>query len=381
MSDFLFQNVSNVFHAPIEVIEIIQQFTAVQEPKNNVNITPQTEDELSLDENGKVSLTDDYVIGKSSEVFGDKIFGDVPEKLKSVIDDIQVAKDDNETEPLDYLKSIFHNEAVGAVMETAQYGYGADLRSSDKKRLEKKLKADSDHIINKAYGDLSITNKKLEKEHDEILSLCSTDEEVEAANQEFEEKRKAAVEEVVRTVETQKKEQQKKGIEDSVKEFLRLRVKLANYFEENHLENIFDYIPPQKTDQIFTPKWVAKKMIDMLEQENPGCFDMPDKTFIDLYMKSGLYIAEIVKRLYQIDKMKREYPDGTERLRHIFREQVYGLAPTEIIYKIATNFILGFEDIVTITEHNFRQADALEYAKQGTLEQFLDELYGGDNNG
>ena len=167
-----------------------------------------------------------YVIGKSSEVFGDKIFSDVPEKLKSVIDDIQVAKDDNETEPLDYLKSIFHSEAVGAVMETAQYGYGADLRSSDKKRLEKKLKADSDHIINKAYGDLSITNKKLEKEHDEILSLCNTDEEVEAANQEFEEKRKAAVEtfkqtlsdsvddfvksageDVVRTVETQKKEE------------------------------------------------------------------------------------------------------------------------------------------------------------------------------
>ena len=482
MSDFLFQNVSNVFHAPMEVIEIIQQFTAVQEPKNNVNITPQTEDELSLDENGEVSLTDDYVIGKSSEVFGDKIFSDVPEKLKSVIDDIQVAKDDNETEPLDYLKSIFHSEAVGAVMETAQYGYGADLRSSDKKRLEKKLKADSDHIINKAYGDLSITNKKLEKEHDEILSLCNTDEEVEAANQEFEEKRKAAVEtfkqtlsdsvddfvksageDVVRTVETQKKEHQKKSIEDSVKdhlrgfsrtipsflmaygnenvtlatfdkiipddvftevtsisleqfrflrdggpyinektgqqemfegklfdpvvfddsvkEFLRLRVKLANYFEEIHLEDIFDYIPPQKTNQIFTPKWVVKKMVDMLEQENPGCFDMPDKTFIDLYMKSGLYIAEIVKRLYQSDKMKRGYPDGTERLRHIFREQVYGLAPTEIIYKIATNFILGFDDSVTITEHNFRQADALEYAKQGTLEQFLDELYGGENNG
>ena len=482
MSDFLFQNVSNVFHAPMEVIEIIQQFTAVQEPKSNVNITPQTEDELSLDENGEVSLTDDYVIGKSSEVFGDKIFGDVPEKLKSVIDDIQAAKDDNETEPLDYLKSIFHSEAVGAVMETAQYGYGADLRSSDKKRLEKKLKADSDHIINKAYGDLSITNKKLEKEHDEILSLCNTDEEVEVANREFEEKRKAAVETfkqtlsdsvddfvksagevVVRTVETQKKEQQKKGIEDSVKdhlrgfsrtipsflmaygnenvtlatfdkiipddvfmevtsisleqfrflrdggpymnektgqqeifagklfdpvvfddsvkEFLRLRVKLADYFEESHTEDIFDYIPPQKTNQIFTPKWVVKQMVDMLEKENPGCFDMPDKTFIDLYMKSGLYIAEIVKRLYQSDKMKEVYPDEAERLKHIFKEQVYGIAPTEIIYRIATNFILGFDDNITVTEHNFRQADALEYAKQGTLEQFLDELYGGDNNG
>ncbi len=482
MSDFLFQNISNVFHAPMEVIEIIQQFTAVQEPKSNVNITPQTEDELSLDENGEVSLTDDYVIGKSTEVFGEKIFGDVPEKLKSVIDEIEAAKDDEEAEPLDYLKDIFHKEAVSAVMETAQYGYGSDLRPSDKKRLEKKLKADSDHIINKAYGDLSITNKKLEKEHEELLSLCNTDDDVKAVNEEFEEKKKAAVEtfkqtlsdsvddfvklageDVVRTVETQKKEQQKKGIEDSVKdhlrgfsrtipsflmaygddgvtlatfdriipddvfievtsisleqfrflrdggpymnektgqqeifagklfdpvvfddsvkEFLHLRVKLANYFEESHTEDIFDYIPPQKTNQIFTPKWVVKQMVDMLEKENPGCFDMPDKTFIDLYMKSGLYIAEIVKRLYQSDKMKKLYPDEAKRLNHIFKEQVYGLAPTEIIYKIATNFILDFDNTVTIVEHNFRQADALDYAKQGTLEQFLEELYGGDVNG
>lgn len=482
MSDFLFQNISNVFHAPMEVIEIIQQFTAVQEPKSSVNITPQTEDELFLDENGEISLTDDYVIGKSTEVFGEKIFDDVPEKLKSVIDGIQAAKDDEEPEPLDYLKDIFHKEAVSAVMETAQYGYGSDLRPSDKKRLEKKLKADSDHIINKAYGDLSITNKKLEKEHEELLSLCATENDVKAVNEEFEEKKKAAVEvfkqtlsdsvdnfvksageDVVRTVETQKKEQQKKSIEDSikdhlrgfsrtipsflmaygddgvtlatfdriipddvfievtsisldqfrflrdggpymnektgqqeifagklfdpvvfddsVKEFLRLRVKLADYFEESHTEDIFDYIPPQKTNQIFTPKWVVKQMVDMLEKENPGCFDMPDKTFIDLYMKSGLYMAEIVKRLYQSDKMKKIYPDEAERLKHIFKEQVYGIAPTEIIYRIATNFILGFDDNVTVTEHNFRQADALEYAKQGTLERFLDELYGGKNNG
>ncbi len=81
------------------------------------------------------------------------------------------------------------------------------------------------------------------------------------------------------------------------------------------------------------------------------------------------------------DKMKKAYPDGEERLKNIFKEQVYGLAPTEIIYKIATNFILGFDNNVTITEHNFRQADALEYAKQGTLEKFLDDLYGEKNNG
>ena len=113
----------------------------------------------------------------------------------------------------------------------------------------------------------------------------------------------------------------------------------------------------------------------MLEQENPGCFDKPDKTFIDLYMKSGLYITEIVKRLYQSKKMKKLFPDNKERLNHIFAEQVYGLAPTEIIYKIATNYILGFSSEIEIRKNNFRQCDALEYVKNGTLAQTLAKLF------
>ena len=168
--------------------------------------------------------------------------------------------------------------------------------------------------------------------------------------------------------------------DDSVKEFLRLKKKLADYFDEKAIEDIFDYIPPQKTNQIYTPKDVVKRMVDMLEQENPGCFDEPDKTFIDLYMKSGLYITEIVKRLYQSDKMKALYPDGKERLKHIFAEQVYGLAPTEIIYKIATNYILGFGDDINIEKHNFKMADALPYAKEGKLDELLEELYSDDSS-
>ena len=164
--------------------------------------------------------------------------------------------------------------------------------------------------------------------------------------------------------------------DDSVKEFLALKQKLANYFDEKSIEDIFNYIPPQKTNQIFTPKDVVKRMVDMLEKENPGCFDDKDKTFIDLYMKSGLYITEIVKRLYQSKKMKKEFPDSKERLKHIFAHQVYGLAPTEIIYRIATNYILGFADGNEKIVHNFKQLDALPYAKNGTLKEKLDELFG-----
>jgi len=40
---------------------------------------------------------------------------------------------------------------------------------------------------------------------------------------------------------------------------------------------------------------VVKRMVDDFEKDNPGFFYNPSKTFIDLYMKSGFYIAELVK--------------------------------------------------------------------------------------
>lgn len=121
-------------------------------------------------------------------------------------------------------------------------------------------------------------------------------------------------------------------------------------------------------------------MVDDLEANNPGIFDDPDKTFADLYMKSGLYITEIVKRLYRSEKMKQLYPDDHERIKHIIEHQVYGFAPTRIIYLIATNYIFGFDESLkdsTMGKH-FKQIDAAEYAKEGTLQEVVQQEFGSD---
>ena len=164
--------------------------------------------------------------------------------------------------------------------------------------------------------------------------------------------------------------------DDSITEFWNKKTELANYFDESQEEDIFDYIPPQKTNQIFTPRWVVNKMVEELEENNPGCFDDSTKTFADLYMKSGLYITEIVKRLFRSEKIKAEYPDDQERIRHILREQVYGMAPTRIIYLIATNYILGFDESLKNEIKNFVQVDAAEAAKDGSLEELVDTYFG-----
>ena len=164
--------------------------------------------------------------------------------------------------------------------------------------------------------------------------------------------------------------------DDSISEFRAKRQELANYFDESQSEDIFDYIPPQKTNQIFTPKWVVKKMVDMLEEENPHIFEDPKKTFADLYMKSGLYITEIVRRLFNNPEMCRQIPDDRERILHILRHQVYGFAPTRIIYLIATRFILGFDPTIKPEQSNFRQVDTVPYAKEGRMAELIEKEFG-----
>lgn len=165
---------------------------------------------------------------------------------------------------------------------------------------------------------------------------------------------------------------------DSIQQFLELKNRLSNYFDESNDEDIFDYIPPQKTNQIYTPKAVVKHMVDDLEANNPGIFADPDKTFADLYMKSGLYITEIIKRLFQNERMKELYPDDKVRIKHIMEHQVYGFAPTKIIYLIATNYIFGFDQEIkdAVMASHFKQIDAAECAKEGTLQAVVQREFG-----
>lgn len=376
------------------------------------------------------------------------------------------------------MQDVFRKELVAPVMQATNDAYGADLKKREAQKLRKQLEQKADRLVTQEYGDYSIQKKTLEAERQYALAHLNEsgqtaaevnerfDTLVQEAADAFKERVGAVLqetvptlcEEVVRTVETKKREHTKETIEDavrghlrgfartipsflmaygdnettlstfdmiipddvfyevtgitldrfrflrdggsytdadtgeekrypgklfdpvvfddSVKEFLSLRKKLGNYFDESHTEDIFDYILPQKTNQIFTPKHIVKQMVDMLEQENPGCFNDSSKTFADLYMKSGLYIAEIVKRLFNSGGMKQTFPDEIQRLKHIFEKQVYGLAPTEIIYQIAMHFILGFEGGELIENHHLRQCDALPLAKDGTLEAKLDTIFG-----
>ena len=52
------------------------------------------------------------------------------------------------------------------------------------------------------------------------------------------------------------------------------------------------------------------------------------------------------------------------------------VCPNTIIYLIATNYILEFDDELKDSSHNFVQADAVEAAKAGTLEKLVGRRFG-----
>lgn len=147
----------------------------------------------------------------------------------------------------------------------------------------------------------------------------------------------------------------------AIQEFEKKREQLADYLNNTTKEDIFSYIPAQKSNQIFTPREVVNKMLNTLEAENPGIFSNPNLTFCDLYVKSGLFLTETAKRLNL--GLANIIPDEQARLKHIFEKQLFGFAPTQIIYDIAANYIYG--GFPKISRQNLKKKDLTEQFKKG----------------
>lgn len=83
-------------------------------------------------------------------------------------------------------------------------------------------------------------------------------------------------------------------------------------------------------DEVFTPPEVVNQMLDMLPQE---LFSNPDTTFLDPATKSGVFLREIAKRL--LKGLEKQIPDVQERVDHIFKKQLFGIAMTELTSLLA----------------------------------------------
>lgn len=437
MSNLLFANISGIF-ASAGAREILEQLNPVDTGKKVSHKTEKKIDtrNVKVNDKGEVEVNPEIVVAKTSAHFGEKVYGDVTDKIEQAsnqdINLVKLTADTFKKKTLAAAKNIAKENGLTAT--TAEHiiqqhsnflAREVQVIQKQKNIKEAQNKVDLKQAIEKsqdnpeeiAKAQTAFENRKqqIERGYKEKLTKKVADQTKQLTNQttetllkKAEEKKKNTVEDNIRarlrgfartipsflmaygasTTELANFDQNIKGdvfkevtgitldqfrslrdtyhffdettFNESVQEFLRKRSQLANYFDESQDEDIFDYVPAQKTNQIFTPKRVVKLMLDKLEEEEPNIFKDKNKTFVDLYVKSGLYLTEIIKRLYI--GLEDQIPESNERLTHILEKQIYGFAPSNIIYSIAKNFV--FSPFPNLDNSHLKQLDMIPYAKR-----------------
>ena len=93
----------------------------------------------------------------------------------------------------------------------------------------------------------------------------------------------------------------------------------------NYNPDVLNCIANLSSDEVFTPPALANRMLDVLPAE---LWSDEKATFLDPGCKSGVFLREIAKRL--ITGLEKKIPELQERLNHIYSNQLYGVAITEL---------------------------------------------------
>jgi hypothetical protein len=93
----------------------------------------------------------------------------------------------------------------------------------------------------------------------------------------------------------------------------------------NHNPDVLSCIANLSNDEVFTPPQMANRVLDLLPVD---IWNNRKVTFLDPGCKSGVFLREIVKRLD--NGLEKQIPDRQKRLNQIYKNQVFGLAITEL---------------------------------------------------
>lgn len=95
--------------------------------------------------------------------------------------------------------------------------------------------------------------------------------------------------------------------------------------KKRHNPDVLNCLANLSSDEVFTTPNLANEILDSLPQE---IFRDKNSTFIDPCVKSGIFLREIAKRLN--NELKDFLPEKTRRIENIFKNQVFGIATTEL---------------------------------------------------
>jgi site-specific DNA-methyltransferase (adenine-specific) len=93
----------------------------------------------------------------------------------------------------------------------------------------------------------------------------------------------------------------------------------------NYNPDVLTCLASLSNDEVFTPPKIVNEMLDLLPQE---IWSDKNAKFLDPVSKTGVFLREIAKRLNK--GLEKKIPDKQKRINHIFGNQLYAIAITEL---------------------------------------------------
>ena len=95
--------------------------------------------------------------------------------------------------------------------------------------------------------------------------------------------------------------------------------------QTNYNPDVLSCLANLSNDEVFTPPSLVNDILDLLPAE---LWSNPNAKFLDPVSKSGVFLREMAKRL--MVGLETQIPDKQERINHIFSQQLYGIAITDL---------------------------------------------------
>ena len=105
---------------------------------------------------------------------------------------------------------------------------------------------------------------------------------------------------------------------------------MSNSVQVNYNPDVLTCLANLSNDEVFTPPELVNQILNMLPTD---LWQNKDAKFLDPVTKSGVFLREIAKRLNV--GLAGQIPDQQTRLNHIFKNQLYGIAITELTSLLA----------------------------------------------
>jgi len=109
--------------------------------------------------------------------------------------------------------------------------------------------------------------------------------------------------------------------------------------EINYNPDVLSCIANLSNDEVFTSPTLVNKMLDILPTD---LWKNKNAKFLDPVSKTGVFLREITKRL--INGLENEIPDLQERINHILKNQVFGIAITELTFMLSKRSLYCSKD-------------------------------------